>query len=262
MSASLRGRVAVVTGAETGIGRACAVALAREGAAVCIGYHSEASEAESARAEVAETGARCTVAKADIGDERAVDALFARCERELGTADLLVHSAGVNSRGKPVAELELREWEATLRTNLTGPFLTARRFLRGLPESSPGRIVIVTSVHEVMPALNVADYASAKAGLRNFVRCLALEAASRRVNVNAVAPGTIVTRMVQELIDDPRAMSEHEKTIPLGRAGRVDDVAAAVVFLCGDGAGYITGESLTIDGGMLLNVASGPPHEG
>lgn len=260
MNLTLHGRVAAVTGAETGIGRACAIALARAGAAVAIGFLDERDEAERTRAEVTVTGARCTVEHVDVGDERAVERFFSHAERELGTVDLLVNSAGINSHGKPVAELDLAAWETTIRTNLTGPFLVARRFLRGLPNGTPGRIVMITSVHEVMPSIGVAEYASAKAGLRNFVRCLALETAARRVNVNAVAPGTIVTRMTHELVDDPRAMEEHVKTIPLGRPGRVDDIADACVFLCSPAADYITGTSLTIDGGMLLNIASGPPQ--
>jgi glucose 1-dehydrogenase len=251
-----------VTGAETGIGRACAIALAEAGAAVCIGYRDEADEAETTRAQVAATGARTTLAQADVGDETAVDRLFAHATERLGTVDVLVHSAGVNAAGTHVVDLDLATWERTLRTNLTGPFLTARRFLRGLPEGTEGRIVVISSVHETMPALGVADYSSAKGGLHQFVRCLALEAAARRVTVNAVAPGTVLTRMTQELLDDPKALAEHLTTIPLGRAGRVEDIAAATVFLCGPGASYVTGTSITVDGGMLLNIASGPPMEG
>lgn len=258
----LTGHTALITGAESGIGRACALALANAGAAVCIGYKDDGAGAEETRRQATAAGARAVTVRADVGSPHDVERLLAACVKELGTPDLLVHSAGINAHGKRVVDLAPAEWDAVLRTNLTGPFLVARAFLRALPVGTPGRIVIVTSVHEEMPALGVAEYCASKGGLRSLVRCLALEAAARRVTVNAIAPGTIVTAMTQELIDDPAAMAEHEKTIPLGRAGRVDDIAAAAVFLCGDGADYITGTSITVDGGMLLNVASGPPQEG
>jgi len=164
---------------------------------------------------------------------------------------------GVNVLGKTVAELSLAEWEATLRTNLTGPFNVVRAFLRHVPGGGPGKIVNVSSVHEEMPAWRVAEYSAAKGGLRNFTRCLALELAPRKINVNNVAPGTVLTQMVQELLDDPQASREHEATIPWGRAGTPEDVARAVQFLASDAADYITGTTLVVDGGMLLSVDTG-----
>jgi glucose 1-dehydrogenase len=170
----------------------------------------------------------------------------------------LINAAGVPPREKRILDLTLDEWNATLRTNLTGPFLAATRFALALPLDQAGAIVNISSVHEEMPAARVAEYAAAKGGLRNLTRCLALELSDRNITVNAIAPGTILTQMNPDLLADPAALADHERTIPLGRAGTVDDVAGVAVFLAGPAARYMTGTTVTVDGGMLLNVDAGP----
>ena len=255
---TLRGRVAVVTGGATGIGRACAAALARAGAGVCIGYKRSRDDAAEAVAEIAATGARCTSVQADVDREHDVDRLFAHCERDLGIPDLVLYSAGISGHGKRVVDLALEEWEATIRTNLTGAFLTTRRLLRGLHDGAPGTVVAISSVVDEMPITRGAEYAVSKAGLRMLVRCLALEGARRNVRVNGIAPGLVLTRLNAELREHPDRLARTAERIPLRRAADVEEIATAAVFLSSDAAKYITGQTLRMDGGLLLNIASGP----
>ena len=157
--------------------------------------------------------------------------------------------------------MSLESWTRTITTNLTGVFLCSRRFARARRHlTTGGKIVTISSVHEEMPAIGVAEYCAAKGGLRMFTRCLALELAIHKINVNNIAPGTILTPMNQDLLDDEPALRDHEQTIPWKRAGVPADVASLALFLASDAADYITGATFTIDGGMLLNVANGIPN--
>ncbi len=253
----MAGRVALVTGGESGIGRAIVLALASAGDAVGFTYLADRDLATETQRAVAAAAGRSTGLPCDVGDETAVAEFVAAVAGKFGAPTVLVNCAGVNVRGKTVAELSLAEWEATLRTNLTGPFNMVRAFLHHVPGGGPGKIVNVSSVHEEMPAWRVAEYSAAKGGLRNLTRCLALELAPRKINVNNVAPGTVLTQMVQELLDDPQTLREHEATIPWGRGGTPEDIARAVRFLASGDADYITGTTLVVDGGMILNVDTG-----
>ncbi len=257
----LKGRVAVVTGADSGIGQEIAIAFGSEGAHVVVDFLHDRDGAQRTCEAIEAAGGRCAPVQADVGDEDAVEMLFETCEAEFGEATILVNNAALNASDVRVADMGLQQWERTLRTNLSGPFLCSRRFVRALRNSARGgKIINVTSVHEEMPAIGIADYCASKGGLRNFTRCLALELATLKINVNNIAPGTVLTPMNQDLMDNPAALKEHEDSIPWKRAGRPRDVANLALFLAGDASDYITGTTLVVDGGMLLNVGNGVPN--
>lgn len=252
-----RGHCAVVTGGESGIGRACAVALGWAGAAVVLTYfHDEAAAAQVAR-EITASGGQAIARQADVADEAAVDALFGAAEQAFGTVRLLVNSAGLNMIGTPFGEMPLAQFDRVVRSDLYGPFLTCRRFVRGLGAGERGRIVNVSSIHERAPRAGGVEYDSAKGGLAQLTATLALELAPRGIAVNGVAPGMILTPMNQPALDDPAELARKEAAIPWGRAGRAEEVADLVLFLLSDRAAYITGTTVTIDGALSLTVALG-----
>jgi glucose 1-dehydrogenase len=258
MNGRLLERVAVVTGSDSGIGQAIAVAFAAAGASVVVNYLKDENGAQVTRRAVERTGARALVVQADVGEPQSVEALFRACEAHFGRATILVNNAALGDVGVRIADMSFEQWDKTLRTNLSGPFLCSRRFVRALGGTGTrAKIINITSVHEDIPAVGIAAYCAAKGGLRNLTRCLALELATLKINVNNLAPGTVLTPMNQHLLDNRRALAEHERTIPWKRAGRPQDIAQAAVFLASDAADYITGTTLFVDGGMLLNVGNG-----
>ena len=203
-------------------------------------------------------GPRAIIVQADVGDEAAVDRAFATTREQLGLPDLLVNSAGLNMSGVPVADMELAQWERLIRTDLTGTFLTSRAFVRGLRDAKKaGRIVNISSIHSRAVRYGGADYCSAKAGLDNLTRTMAVECGPLKISVNAIAPGMILTPMNRRAESDPAYLAEAEKHIPWGRAGRPGEVADLAVYLCSDKSDYITGSVITIDGGLTLEQALG-----
>jgi len=241
--------VALVTGASRGIGAAVAVALARDGFDVAVGYMSDAAGAERTAAAVGEAGRRAVTVRGDQAVEEEAGALVTAAEEGLGPLDALVLNAGVTRDGL-FLRMSADDWRTVVDTNLTGAFFVARSALRGMLRRRGGSIVAVSSVVGLMGNAGQANYAAAKAGLIGMVKSLAREAGPRGVRVNAVAPGYIVTDMTSGLTEEQRGGVLG--ATPLGRLGEPEDVAAAVAFLCGPAATYVTGAVLPVDGGLSM----------
>ena len=254
----LTDQIAVVTGGSSGIGQATAIEFACEGAAVAIVYHEDAEGAGATRQQVEAAGARATIIQGDVGREADVERIFAACQKEFGMPTILVNCAGVDAGGKKVAEMTLEHWEATLRTNLTGPFLCCRQLIRGLSATKhSGKIINISSVHQEIPRAGAAEYDASKGGLRNLTTTLALELAPLKINVNNIAPGMVLTPMNQEALDDPKVLEEQVQSIPWKRAAEPREVARLAVYLASEDADYITGATFTIDGGLTINTGQG-----
>jgi len=254
----LSGLTAIVTGGESGIGRATALAVAQAGGNVAVTYFTDRDAADDVVSSIGKTGARGLAFKTDVGREDDVDVLFGRAEQEFGVVDLLVNSAGLNMSGTRIEEMTLAQFRRVLDADLIGPFLTCRRFVQGLEKAGRGgRIVNISSIHERAPRSGGADYDAAKGGLAQLTRTLALELALRHIAVNGIAPGMIMTAMNQDALNDPELLRMREAAIPWGRAGRPEEVADLAVFLLSPAADYITGTTVTIDGALSLTVAQG-----
>jgi 3-oxoacyl-[acyl-carrier protein] reductase len=241
------GRVALVTGASRGIGRAVAVALANAGCRVAVGFGGDAAGGAETLAMVTATGRTGLTIGIDVADAAAVDAAFTAVEAELGPVEILVNNAGITRDGL-LARMSDDQWAAVLDTNLGGAFHTIRRATPKMMRARFGRIVNVSSVSGHLGAPGQANYSAAKAGLLGLSRAVARELASRNVTCNVVAPGPIVTAMTDGLPDEWRAAME--ATVPLGRLGTPEEVAAVVAFLCSDAAAYVTGALVPVDGGL------------
>jgi 3-oxoacyl-[acyl-carrier protein] reductase len=235
---------AVVTGASRGIGAAIAVELAAAGWPVAVNYRSGRESAERVVAEIEAAGGRAVALEADVTDPDASESLLASAEEELGRALVLVNNAGVTADGLSM-RLTDEDWSRVIDTDLTAAFRLTRRAVGPMMRARFGRIVNVASVVGLRANPGQANYAAAKAGLIAFTRTVAVEVARRGVTVNAIAPGLIETDLISELDADELA-----KLIPARRAGTPQEVAAAVGFLCSAGAAYVTGATLTVDGGM------------
>ena len=254
----LNGSIAIITGAGSGIGEATARLFAAEGAVVVLVHHDQAADAQRIVDEIVIAGGKARPIGADVRDEAEVARVFATAERELGTPTILVNSAGVDAAGIHVADMELAQFEDVLRTNLVGPFLFCRAFVRGLAKANrQGRIINVTSVHEDIPRAGAADYCASKGALRNLTRCLALELAEHGTTVNNLAPGMVLTPMNQEAIDDPEKLKEQVQSIPAKRAAEPHEVAELALYLASQAASYATGATFTLDGGLQMNLGQG-----
>ena len=241
------GRVALVTGASRGIGRACAVALARDGHRVAVCFGSDADAAGQTCEAIESASGETMPVQVDVADAASVDAAFARVEEYWGKVEVLVANAGINRDGL-LMRMSDDQWQAVLRTNLDGAFHTVRRAVPGMVRARFGRIVTMSSVVALSGSAGQANYAASKAGLIGFTRAIARELASRNVTANVVAPGPIVSDMTDAL--DEARQAEMTAQVPLGRFGTAEEVAAVVAFLCADAAGYVTGAVVPVDGGL------------
>jgi glucose 1-dehydrogenase len=254
----LREQRALVTGATSGIGRATAIALARAGASVVVNYRSHAEEGAAVVAEIEKHGGHAVALCADVSKEDEVERMFAGAVEQLGSIDILINNAGLQ-RDAPIHEMTLEQWRTVIDVNLTGQFLCARaavrEFLRrGMDPRSRalGKIICISSVHEVIPWAGHVNYAASKGGVMLMMKSLAQEVAPRRIRVNSISPGAIKTPINEAAWRTPEAENKLLELIPYGRVGDVEDVARAAVWLASDESDYVTGASLYVDGGMTL----------
>jgi 3-oxoacyl-[acyl-carrier protein] reductase len=246
--AGLQGRIALVTGASQGIGRACALELARAGATVALAARNEAKLAEVA-AEIAAAGGQAAVFALDVASEESIKSGAKAILERFGKVEILVNNAGI-TRDTLMLRMKRDDWDSVLATNLTGAFLLTQALLSAMLRNRWGRIINISSVVGRTGQTGQVNYAAAKAGLIGFTRAMAREVASRNVTVNAVAPGYIETAMTAGL--DEKLRAAMLTAIPLGRAGTDLEVAQCVAFLASDAAAYITGHVLDVNGGMFM----------
>ncbi|MFE0374681.1 SDR family oxidoreductase [Streptomyces inhibens] len=255
----LKGQKALVTGANSGIGRATAVALGRAGADVVVNYVAGREEAEKVVEEITSFGVRAAAYEADVSDEGQVVGMMDRMVQEFGTIDVLVANAGLQ-RDAPFTEMTLAQWQKVLDVNLTGQFLCAREaakeFLRRgvVPEVSraAGKIICMSSVHQIIPWTGHVNYAASKGGVQMMMETLAQELAPKKIRVNALAPGAIKTPINRDAWDTPEAQKDLLRLIPYDRIGAPEDIAHAAVGLASDLMDYVVGTTLYVDGGMTL----------
>ena len=245
----MNGKIAVVTGGSRGIGRAVCLALARRGANLVFSYAGNAPAAEETAAACRALGVEALAVKADVSDGEAVRELMDTAIRAFGRIDLLVNNAGI-TRDSLLLTMKEEDFDRVIDTNLRGAFLCMKAVARVMMRQKYGRIVNISSVVGLRGNAGQVNYAASKAGLVGMTKALAKELAARHITVNAVAPGFITTDMTAALPDAAREKLLAE--IPLGCLGSPEDVAAAVAFFAGDGAGYITGQVLCVDGGMAM----------
>ena len=244
-----RSRVAIVTGGGRGIGRAVAVRLAAEGANVAISYRSNDDAAQETAEAVREAGVECEVFKGDVASPEDVQVLFGGVSDAFGRLDILVNNAGV-TRDNLIMRMKEEEFDEVLRTNLGGTYLCTRAALRPMIRARWGRIVNVSSVVGLVGNAGQANYAASKAGIIGFTKSVAREVAQRGITANAVAPGYVETELTGSL---PENVKETIRTqVPMGRFGEAQEVAEVVTFLAGEGAGYVTGQTIAVDGGMTM----------
>jgi 3-oxoacyl-[acyl-carrier protein] reductase len=244
-----RSRVAIVTGGGRGIGRAVAVRLAAEGANVAISYRSNDDAAQETAEAVREAGVECEVFKGDVASPEDVQVLFEGVSDAFGRLDILVNNAGV-TRDNLIMRMKEEEFDEVLRTNLGGTYLCTRAALRPMIRARWGRIVNVSSVVGLVGNAGQANYAASKAGIIGFTKSVAREVAQRGITANAVAPGYVETELTGRL---PENVKEAIRTqVPMGRFGEAEEVAEVVTFLAGEGAGYVTGQTIAVDGGMTM----------
>lgn len=254
----LEGKTALITGSDSGIGRAIAIEFARQGAAVIVTYYSDAAGAEKTAQDAKAAGSTAIVTRLDISDEDSVAHVFDLALDRYGRIDVLVNNAAVNGSGIPVAEMPTEVFDKTIRTNLYGTFFCSRKFVQYLKKTKQkGKIINISSVHEEIASAGNADYNASKGGVRNFTRTLALELAADGIQVNNIAPGMILTPMNQEAVDDPEIREEKEQHIPMGRAGRPEEIAKLALFLASPDSDYVTGSTYVMDGGLMQQLGQG-----
>ncbi|MDH3210066.1 MAG: SDR family oxidoreductase [Burkholderiaceae bacterium] len=255
----LVGQKVLVTGANSGIGRAVAIHLGREGADVAVNYVTDDEAAQQVVDEIKLSCGNAIALKADVSKEADVQAMFQDMFKAFGTIDILVNNAGLQ-RDAPIDEMTLEQWNTVIGVNLTGFFLNAREAVREFKRRgvrkdkscAAGKIVVISSVHEVIPWAGHVNYAASKGGVMLLMKSIAQEVAPFRIRVNSVCPGAIRTPINQDAWGTPQAYAELMKLIPYNRIGELEDIARTVTWLASDDADYVHGTSIFVDGGMTL----------
>lgn len=255
----LAGQKALVTGANSGIGEGIAIELAKAGADVAVNYVTNPDEANAVVAKIKALGVSSIAIQADVSNEAEVISMFNQMYKEFGTIDILINNAGLQ-QDSPLDKMTIEKWNKVISVNLTGQFLCAREAIiefkrRGVKKEiscAAGKIIHISSVHEVIPWAGHVNYASSKGGIMMLMKSIAQEVAPFRIRVNSICPGAIRTPINKSAWETPEAYNKLMELIPYGRIGEVDDIGRAAVWLASDHADYITGTSIFIDGGMTL----------
>lgn len=255
----LKGQTALVTGANSGIGLGVAIALADEGANVVVNYVTHPETADGVVAQIERNGGTAIAIKADVSNEAEVQAMFKQMCDKYGTIDILINNAGIQ-KDSPFETMSLADWQLVLNVNLTGQFLCAREavreFLRrGVVQArscSAGKIICMSSVHEVIPWAGHVNYATSKGGIHMMMQSMSQELAPKKIRINSIGPGAIQTPINKPAWDTPEALNSLLTLIPYGRIGQPSDIAKATVWLASDESEYVNGTTLFVDGGMLL----------
>ena len=254
----LQGQKALVTGGTSGIGAALVIGFATAGAAIGINYRGPAEKAETLAEEIRKDGGEALILKADMSKETQVIKMFKTFTGEFGRLDILVVNAGLQ-QDAPVTQMTLEQWRTVLDTNLTGAFLCAREAIKLFIAQGPapvsrarGKIICMSSVHQLIPWAGHVNYAASKGGLMLMMQSLAQEVAEKKIRVNGIAPGAIKTRINEEVWSDPGNLEKLLELIPYGRIGEPEDVTKAAVWLASDDSDYVNGATLFVDGGMSL----------
>ncbi|HEY3130617.1 MAG TPA: SDR family oxidoreductase [Acidobacteriota bacterium] len=258
-SPSLKDQKALVTGANSGIGEAVARALAASGAAVIVNYVANPDAARKVVSDIEAAGGQAIAIQADVSNEQQVQAMFTQALTLLGTIDILVNNAGLQ-RDSPFAQMTLEQWNTVIAVNLTGQFLCAREAVREFlrrgvvpaVSSAAGKIICISSVHEVIPWAGHVNYAASKGGIMQLMKSLAQEVAPHKIRVNSIAPGAIKTPINRSAWETAEAEAKLLTLIPYGRVGVPEDIGKAAVWLASDESDYVHGATLFVDGGMTL----------
>ncbi len=249
----LTGKVAIVTGASSGIGQAIAIRLGAEGAAVVIDYRDKIEGAQQTLSTIQQAGGRAILVQADVSIVADTQNLIAQAWQQLGGCDILVNNAGIE-KGSDFCDTPEADYDAVLAVNLKGPFFLTQAFVRKLRDAKkPGRVINISSVHEDMVFPHFATYCASKGGMRMLMRDLAVELGPLGITVNNVAPGAIATPINASMMSDPAKLGPLLRNIPLGRLGTSEEVAGLVAYLASEEAGYITGSTYVMDGGLMRN---------
>lgn len=254
----LEGKVALITGSDSGIGQATAIEFAKEGANIVITYHTDEEGGKETLEKVENAGGKGLVMHVDISEEKEVENMFDRSLEKFGKINILVNNAAIDGQGIQVADMPTENWDRAIKTNLYGTFFCTRRFIKEVRKQKEiGKIINVSSVHEEIPAPGTAEYCASKGAVRNFTRVLALELAEERINVNNIAPGMILTPMNKEAMKDDETRKEQVQHIPMKRAGKPEEIGKLAVFLASSDADYITGSTYVMDGGLMQYMGQG-----
>lgn len=249
---NLKGKVAVITGSSSGLGRSIAQFLSQAGASVVINYRKEKDKADEVTQEIIQGGGKAICVQADVSKKEDVKHLFEMADQELGPVDILVNNAGIDGKRQMCGDDDPDEWERVISINLLGPYYCAREAVKRMIPKKSGVIINITSDHEFVPWSGYSAYSSSKAGLSMFTKTLAQEVAENNIRVISVAPGAIKTPINRDVWGNPDSLADLLKKVAMPRLGEVSDIGSVVAFLCSDLASYVTGITVPVDGGMLL----------